>query len=328
VDPQFQKSWLLHTSDRFEIQGAARQVDRGEIVYADASEGKIVVDDKQPSSKDQVTMDLRSGFAQLLFKTLSPVKFQYHLVGGREPAKTSHMDQFQNDPKVLQGGARPTHFHTHFKDFWVKDYSEGVLKDHKSFNWAPVFPQEMNTTDTEPIFSGGYGRWRLELQPAEPAKTDYFLNVMKATVNVTDKLPELTRFEDTDHFGVVVNTSGKTWRVIFAKETLDLPVIEGADLAPPVVTRTGPAATLAMGTKQITVSLTTNEPSTCRYSFRAGTMYPYMTGAFTTTNGLEHALVSPNLANGDTYTYFVRCQDKAGNENPDDLKVTFSVADR
>jgi hypothetical protein len=30
-----------------------------------------------------------------------------------------------------------------------------------------------------PVFGPGYGRWRLEMETAEPVKLDYFLNVLE-----------------------------------------------------------------------------------------------------------------------------------------------------
>jgi hypothetical protein len=98
------------------------------------------------------------------------------------------------------------------------------------------------------------------------------------------------------------------------------------DLTAPVVSYPRPAAQLPSNTRQTTVSVTTNEPSSCRFSYRSGTTFPFMTGNFQTTDGLTHTTLNRELNNGDTYTYFVRCADKAGNENLDDYRLTFSVA--
>ena len=83
----------------------------------------------------------------------------------------------------------------------MKDFSEGVLPGHKSENWAPAFPIESYAEQYIPVFGPGYGRWRLELEPAQPAKVDYFLNVMKPTVNGSESLPPVVRIEDANHFG-------------------------------------------------------------------------------------------------------------------------------
>jgi hypothetical protein len=97
------------------------------------------------------------------------------------------------------------------------------------------------------------------------------------------------------------------------------------DLAAPVVS-TKPVGQLPANTRQTTVTVTTNEPASCRFAYRDGTTFPSMTGIFQTTNGLTHTTVNRELNNGDTYTYFVRCMDKAGNENVEDFRLSFSVA--
>jgi hypothetical protein len=323
TNPAFEKSWLIHAVDHIDVGGTIKKIDAGESIHTDTDTARIVVDDKNPSNLGEGTSDLRTGYAALQIKTLFPVDFRYHLVGGREAAKTSHQSQGQSDPKVLQGG---NHLHRHFKDFWVKDYSEGVQPDHRSQNWAPVYPQETVDSVEAPTFIGGYGRWRLEVQPIAPSKNDYFLNVLKPTLESADDMPHVTRFETATTFGASFVSGGKTYKVTFTKETLDPPTVEGMDLTAPVVSSPRPAAQLPSNTRQTTVSVTTNEPSSCRFSYRSGTTFPFMTGNFQTIDGLTHTTLNRELNSGDTYTYFVRCADKAGNENLDDYRLTFSVA--
>jgi hypothetical protein len=100
----------------------------------------------------------------------------------------------------------------------------------------------------------------------------------------------------------------------------------GTDLQPPVLSNSKPVGRLPAGTKQTAISVSTNEPAACRFAFRAGVTFPYMINNFQTADGLTHTIVNRELNNGDTYTYFVRCMDKAGNENLEDLRLTFSVA--
>ena len=83
---------------------------------------------------------------------------------------------------------------------------------------------------------------------------------------------------------------------------------------------------LSAGTTQATLGLGTNEAATCRYSTVAGTTYAAMTGVFTTTGALTHSTVVGGLANGQSYTFYVRCQDVAGNANTNDFPISFSVA--
>jgi hypothetical protein len=99
----------------------------------------------------------------------------------------------------------------------------------------------------------------------------------------------------------------------------------GPDTTPPVRSAGAPTGALATGTTQATLSLTTNEVATCRYSTTAGIAYSAMTKAFTSAGGVAQSAAVTGLKNGTTYNYYVRCQDTAGNANPDDYPITFSV---
>ena len=99
-----------------------------------------------------------------------------------------------------------------------------------------------------------------------------------------------------------------------------------SDTTPPARSNGQPAGTLAAGTTQATLSLTTSESATCRYGTGAGVAYGSLPNAFTTTGGTAHATTVTGLVNGASYTYFVRCQDGAGNANPDDFQISFAVA--
>ncbi|MBI5549765.1 MAG: hypothetical protein HY901_38245, partial [Deltaproteobacteria bacterium] len=98
------------------------------------------------------------------------------------------------------------------------------------------------------------------------------------------------------------------------------------DALPPTRSNGSPSGTLAAGTASATVSLATNEGATCRYSTQAGTAFTSMNGAFLSTGGTSHSFEATGLANGRSYSYYVRCRDAAGNANPDDYLVSFSVA--
>jgi hypothetical protein len=103
-------------------------------------------------------------------------------------------------------------------------------------------------------------------------------------------------------------------------------VAQPADTTPPVRSNGLPTGTLAAGTTQTSLSLATNENATCRYATTAGVAYASMTSAFTTTGALAHSTTVTGLANGGSYSFFVRCQDTSANANPDDFPIGFSVA--
>lgn len=100
----------------------------------------------------------------------------------------------------------------------------------------------------------------------------------------------------------------------------------GGDTTPPVLSGGLPTGTLPAGTTQTTLQVTTNEAATCRFSTTAGTAYVDMTNTFTTTGGTAHSTTRTGLTNGSNYVFYVRCQDAAGNSDPNDFTITFSVA--
>ena len=103
-------------------------------------------------------------------------------------------------------------------------------------------------------------------------------------------------------------------------------VAPAADTTPPVRSNGQPSGTLAAGSTQAALSLTTNENAACRYATSAGIAYPSMPNTFTTTGGTSHAATVTGLTAGGSYNYYVRCQDPAANANPDDFPITFTVA--
>jgi len=94
---------------------------------------------------------------------------------------------------------------------------------------------------------------------------------------------------------------------------------------PPIRSNGAPSASRAAGTTQATISLTTNENATCKYSTSAGTLYSAMTSFTNTGARTTHSTVVSGLSNGVTFIYYVRCQDAALNSNTDDFPISFSV---
>ena len=98
------------------------------------------------------------------------------------------------------------------------------------------------------------------------------------------------------------------------------------DNTPPVLSGGQPSGQLAAGTTQATLQVTTNENATCRYGTVAGTGYAALANTFSTTGGTTHTTVVNGLTNGTAYTFYVRCQDTAGNATTADFPISFSVA--
>jgi len=102
--------------------------------------------------------------------------------------------------------------------------------------------------------------------------------------------------------------------------------LSGSDTTAPVRTSGQPSGTLAAGTTQASLGLTTNEGATCKYATTAGVAYGSMANPFSSTGGTTHTTTVTGLTNGSSYNYYVRCQDASGNANTDDFAISFTVA--
>jgi chitodextrinase len=98
-----------------------------------------------------------------------------------------------------------------------------------------------------------------------------------------------------------------------------------SDTTAPTRSSGSPTNTLAAGTTSTTLSLTTNESATCRFSTTSGKSYSAMSNTFSTTGGTSHSTTISSLTAG-THTYYIRCSDAAGNANTSDYSISFSVA--
>ena len=97
------------------------------------------------------------------------------------------------------------------------------------------------------------------------------------------------------------------------------------DTDPPVRSSGSPTGNLAPGTTQVIISLTTNESSTCKYSANPNTTYADMPDTFFGSGTMAHTALVTGLVDGTSYSFFVRCEDNAGNRNDDDYAISFNV---
>jgi PKD repeat protein len=102
--------------------------------------------------------------------------------------------------------------------------------------------------------------------------------------------------------------------------------ITGDDTPWPVRSSGMPTGTLPSNTVSTTLSLATDKEATCKYATTRGTAYGAMANQFITTGSTAHATTVSGLHNGQTYNYYVRCQDQAGNANTNDYLITFRIA--
>ncbi len=99
------------------------------------------------------------------------------------------------------------------------------------------------------------------------------------------------------------------------------------DAMAPIVSNPLPSGTLAIGTTQANLTVTTNKAATCRYSTTSGTAFSSMTSNFTAAgNGLSHSATVTGLANSRSYAYYVKCQDGSGNTTSSDTTISFAIS--
>ncbi len=135
---------------------------------------------------------------------------------------------------------------------------------------------------------------------------------------------------NTDFFGGRIDEVQIYGRALSAAEiaqAMSTPVgAPAADTEAPVLSNGQPSGTLPAGTTQAVLSVTTSEPATCRYATTPGVGYAAMTASFGATGGTSHTTAIAGLTAGGGYSFYVRCQDGAGNANGSDFSVVFSVA--
>jgi hypothetical protein len=94
---------------------------------------------------------------------------------------------------------------------------------------------------------------------------------------------------------------------------------------PPVLSNGSPANSFfPYGTTQTTLSLTTNESSTCRYGTVPNTAYASLSNTFASTGGTSHSQSLTGLTSGG-YAYYVRCIDIYGNADTNDYPIAFTI---
>jgi hypothetical protein len=98
-----------------------------------------------------------------------------------------------------------------------------------------------------------------------------------------------------------------------------------ADTAPPMRFYGTPKSTLAAGTREVRMTVRTNEKAVCRFSAKPGAAFDQMTEALETKDGFLHETVLRGLADDQVYRFFVKAKDAFGNANADDYEVTFGV---
>ncbi len=99
-----------------------------------------------------------------------------------------------------------------------------------------------------------------------------------------------------------------------------------ADTTPPTLSTPSPSGTQPAGTTSTTLSITTNENATCKYGTTSGVAYASIPNTFSGGGSTSHTSTITGLTNGNTYNYYIRCNDTSNNENTSDYTINFSIA--
>jgi len=98
----------------------------------------------------------------------------------------------------------------------------------------------------------------------------------------------------------------------------------GGDSKAPVITNTT-SQEFSSGSS-VTLSLSTDEKATCKYNKSTDTTYSSMTNSFSGGDTTSHSADLGSSLSADSYTYYARCVDAAGNENSTGTAITFTVS--
>ena len=97
---------------------------------------------------------------------------------------------------------------------------------------------------------------------------------------------------------------------------------------PAVLSNGLPSGTIPSNVTGVLISFNTDTYATCRYMTYPGVSYDAMTN-ITTDNSLGtfHTFMLASVVRGNTYAFYVRCEDFAGNKNPNDYIISFYAGD-
>ncbi len=97
------------------------------------------------------------------------------------------------------------------------------------------------------------------------------------------------------------------------------------DTDPPVRSDGLPSVPQPPGTTDVNIALTTDENAICKWDPVPGISFVLMANNFDTTGGTAHSTLVSGFNDGDMIDHHVRCEDGAGNSNPDDFTITVEI---
>ncbi|MFA6183597.1 MAG: hypothetical protein WC682_00670 [Parcubacteria group bacterium] len=94
---------------------------------------------------------------------------------------------------------------------------------------------------------------------------------------------------------------------------------------PPVISDGSPSEDLDKNITEINLSVTTDKNATCKYATIPNIAYADMPNIFTVTGETTHSVLINNLTDGNTYAYYIRCDDGIGHANTNDYIINFNI---
>ena len=118
----------------------------------------------------------------------------------------------------------------------------------------------------------------------------------------------------------LVNEGAQAWSASPPRHHLNLSVAHSIG---PALTRIAPTGNPAAGT--VTMTLSSNESATCRYSTSSGVSYVNMANSTTTSLGTTHSWPVSAPSASTSYAYYARCINQF-NQSSDELSLSFTTA--
>ena len=184
--------------------------------------------------------------------------------------------------------------------------SSGIGANTATVTWTT---DELSDSQVEYGVTTSYGS-STAIEDANPRATAHSVNISSLTPSTVYHY----RVKSRDAAGNLVTSGDNTFTTTAQ-----------SDVTEPVRSAGSPAGTLASTTTATTISLTTNEAATCKYSTSASVAYGSMS-SFSTTGGTSHSTPVSGLTSSQSYSYYVKCMDLASNVNATDYTISFAVA--
>ncbi len=127
-------------------------------------------------------------------------------------------------------------------------------------------------------------------------------------------------------YGGPITLTSYIWEYLGHPCPPDICNYSATDTTPPTLSNGSPSGTLASGTTQTTLSVTTNENATCKYGTTPHTIYDSIANTFSNTGGTTHTTTVTGLNSGQSYNYYIRCKDEHNNTNTNDYIISFNLA--